>query len=136
KYISRQPAGPGRQGAGLRTGPRGASAGQVERDMERIAVHNFPDRTSLITINPSERRNAICSQTAIDLQQAFQAFDASEQRVAVLTGAGDQAFSAGADVADVPELWRCVPTVGVTTEKPIIVAVSGWCVGGGLTLAT
>lgn len=103
--------------------------------MERIAVQNFPDRTTLITINRPERRNAICSRTAIELQQAFQAFDASGQRVAVLTGAGDQAFSAGADVADVPELWRCVPTVGVTTEKPIIVAVSGWCVGGGLTLA-
>ncbi|MGH8856664.1 MAG: enoyl-CoA hydratase/isomerase family protein, partial [Polaromonas sp.] len=102
--------------------------------MERITVQNFDDGTSLFTINRPERRNAICSKTAIELQLAFAEFDKSDQKVAVLTGAGDAAFSAGADVADVPELWRCVPTVGITTEKPVIAAVAGWCVGGGLIL--
>jgi enoyl-CoA hydratase len=55
--------------------------------------------------------------------------------VAVLTGAGNDAFSAGADVTNLPELWRCVPTVGITTEKPVIAAVGGWCVGGALVVA-
>jgi enoyl-CoA hydratase len=90
---------------------------------------------SVIAINRPEKLNAINKQVAIDLQSAFAAFDRSAQRVAILTGAGGRAFSAGADVTDLPELWRCVPTVGITTEKPIIAAVSGWCIGGGLVMA-
>ncbi len=104
--------------------------------MERITVAHHDDGTTLVTLNRPERKNAICARTAIELQQAFADFDASPtQRVAVLTGAGNDAFSAGADVTDLPELWRCVPTVGIATEKPIIAAVGGWCVGGALVVA-
>ena len=104
--------------------------------MSTILVENFEDGVTLFTINRPERRNAICSKTAFALQQAFAEFDKSEQRVAVITGSGDLAFSAGADVNDVPELWRCIPTVGITTEKPVVAAIGGWCVGGALVLAT
>lgn len=90
---------------------------------------------TIIAINRPEKLNAINMQAAIDLQRAFAEFDRSAQRVAILTGAGGRAFSAGADVTDLPELWRCVPTVGITTEKPIIAAVAGWCIGGGLVMA-
>src|SRR5579864_1637577 len=90
---------------------------------------------SIIAINRPEKLNAINKAVAIELQQAFAAFEASEQRVAVLTGLGGRAFSSGADVTDLPELWRCVPTVGIKTDKPIIAAVSGWCIGGGLVMA-
>ena len=44
---------------------------------------------SIISINRPDRRNAINRQVALDLQSAFAAFDASAQRVAVLTGAGE-----------------------------------------------
>jgi enoyl-CoA hydratase len=90
---------------------------------------------SIISINRPEKLNAINKAVAIELQQAFAAFDRSDQRVAILTGTGGRAFSAGADVTDLPELWRCVPTVGIATEKPIIAAVRGWCIGGGLVMA-
>jgi enoyl-CoA hydratase/carnithine racemase len=90
---------------------------------------------SIIEINRPEKLNAINKAVAVDLQDAFAAFDRGGQRVAILTGAGGRAFSAGADVTDLPELWRCVPTVGVTTGKPIIAAVGGWCIGGGLVIA-
>ena len=90
---------------------------------------------SVIAIDRPEKRNAINKAVAIKLQEAFAAFDRSDQRVAILTGRGGRAFSAGADVTDLPELWRCVPTVGITTDKPIIAAVSGWCIGGGLVMA-
>ena len=90
---------------------------------------------SLIRINRPERLNAISKVVAEALQAAFQAFDASDQRVAILSAAGERAFTAGADVSDLPELWRCVPGVGFTTDKPIIAATSGWCVGGGVVLA-
>src|SRR5215207_10121072 len=90
---------------------------------------------TIVSINRPEKLNAINKAVAIDLQQAFAEFDRSAQRVAVLTGTGERAFSSGADVTDLPELWRCVPTVGIKTEKPIIAAVSGWCIGGGLVMA-
>jgi enoyl-CoA hydratase/carnithine racemase len=89
---------------------------------------------TIIRINRPEKLNAISSAVAIELQQAFQAFDASDQRVAILSAAGDRAFTAGADVTDLPELWRAIPTVGFTTDKPIIAATSGWCVGGGIVM--
>jgi enoyl-CoA hydratase len=90
---------------------------------------------SIISINRPEKLNAINKAVAIELQEAFAAFDRSAQRVAILTGAGGRAFSAGADVTDLPELWRCVPTVGIATDKPIIAAIGGWCIGGGLVVA-
>src|SRR5579862_473846 len=90
---------------------------------------------SVISINRPEKLNAINKAVAIELQQAFAAFDRSAQRVAILTGLGGRAFSSGADVTDLPELWRCVPTVGIKTDKPVIAAVSGWCIGGGLVMA-
>ncbi|MBN3266909.1 enoyl-CoA hydratase [Bordetella bronchiseptica] len=107
----------------------------MSQEDPRLLVKHFDNGVSLFTINRPARRNAICSKTALDLQRAFKEFDQSSQRVAVLTGAGNAAFTAGADVDDVPELWRCIPTVGITTEKPVICAVSGWCVGGGVVLA-
>jgi enoyl-CoA hydratase len=91
---------------------------------------------SIIAIDRPEKLNAINKEVAIELQEAFAAFDRSgAQRVAILTGTGGRAFSAGADVTDLPELWRCVPTVGINTEKPIIAAVAGWCIDGGLVMA-
>lgn len=103
---------------------------------ETISTETPKKGVTVIAINRPQRRNAISRATALELQAAFDAFDHDdEQRAAVLTGMGDDAFSAGADVTDLPELWRCVPTVGITTEKPIIAATAGWCVGGALVVA-
>src|SRR5437763_4298098 len=92
-------------------------------------------QVSVIAIDRPEKLNAINKAVAIELQEAFAAFDRSGQRVAILTGAGGRAFSAGPDVTDLPELWRCVPTVGITTAKPVNAAALGWCIGGGLAMA-
>ncbi len=89
---------------------------------------------SILRINRPEKLNAISSAVAVELQQAMEAFDASEQRVAIISATGDRAFTAGADVSDLPELWRCIPGVGFRTDKPVIAATTGWCVGGGLVL--
>jgi enoyl-CoA hydratase len=91
-------------------------------------------QVSIIRINRPEKLNAISSGVAVELQQAFQAFDASDQRVAILSAAGERAFTSGADVTDLPELWRAIPTVGFATDKPVIAATSGWCVGGGIVM--
>src|ERR1700721_4644721 len=99
--------------------------------LQKVLVENNADGTTLITINRPERRNAICAETALLLQKAFQDFERSPtQRAAVLTGAGNEAFSGGADTGNFPELWRCIPTVGFETNKPIISAVGGGGAGG------
>jgi enoyl-CoA hydratase len=104
--------------------------------MQKVLVENNADGTTLITINRPERRNAICAETALLLQKAFREFEQSaSQKTAVLTGAGNDAFSGGADTGNFPELYRCIPTVGFETTKPIISAVGGWCVGGALVLS-
>ncbi|MBD0417074.1 enoyl-CoA hydratase/isomerase family protein [Oryzicola mucosus] len=99
--------------------------------MSKIEITDH-GKVRLITINRPERSNAVDRQSALDLQAAFQEFEASDMRVAVLTGAGEKAFSAGADIKDPPEIWRIMPTVGFESEKPIICAVHGWCIGGAL----
>src|SRR5258707_4856265 len=86
---------------------------------------------SIIRINRPERLNAINQDVAVELQRAFKAFDTDDdKRVAVLSSVGDRAFSSGADVSNLPELWRAIPTVGYDTEKPIIAATTGWVIGG------
>ncbi len=102
--------------------------------MNVVTVDHRSNGVSLIAINRPERKNAICADTALQLQSAFAHFDRSAQRVAIITGTGNEAFSSGADVTRLPELWRCIPTVGIQTDKPIIAAVGGWCVGGALVL--
>jgi enoyl-CoA hydratase len=91
----------------------------------------------LIRIDRPARRNAIDSATAEALHDAFLAFEAApDERVAVLAG-DDTAFSAGADLQDLPRLRPSGP-LGATRlhlSKPVIAAVEGWCVAGGLELA-
>lgn len=101
--------------------------------MSNVVVEKH-DLVTLFTLNRPDKRNAICKDTALELQAAFAEFDASAQRVAIITGAGDQAFSAGADLSYPPELWRCIPTVGIQTDKPIIAATAGWVVGGAMVM--
>jgi enoyl-CoA hydratase len=90
---------------------------------------------SVIRINRPERLNAIGQTVAVEMQQAFLAFDADpDKRVAILSATGTRAFSSGADVNDLPELWRAIPNVGFQTDKPSIAATSGWVVGGGIVM--
>ncbi len=90
---------------------------------------------SIIRINRPDRLNAINQAVAVEIQQAFKAFDANpDKRVAVLSSVGDRAFSSGADVSDLPELWRSIPTIGYDTEKPIIAATTGWVIGGAIVM--
>ncbi len=95
------------------------------------------DAVLVIRIDQPQARNAINSETAERLHDAFVAFDADESaRVAVLTGDTD-AFCAGANLRDLPRLRDSGP-LGPTRldlSKPVIAAVEGWCVAGGVELA-
>ncbi|MGE4241775.1 enoyl-CoA hydratase/isomerase family protein [Ramlibacter sp.] len=101
--------------------------------MSQILIEHI-GKVTLFTINRPQRKNAICKETALELQAGFKEFQASDQLVAVITGAGNDAFSAGADVSNLPELWRCIPGGGFFTDKPVIAATAGWCVGGAMVL--
>ncbi|MET7994680.1 crotonase/enoyl-CoA hydratase family protein [Amycolatopsis sp. NPDC005232] len=99
---------------------------------------------TIVTIDRPERRNAVDRATAEALADAFRAFDADEDAsVAVLQGAGGT-FCAGADLKAVSEGRgnRTEPSgdgpMGPTRlrlTKPVIAAVSGHAVAGGLELA-
>lgn len=104
--------------------------------MTKEAVsYRSESRIATITIERPEKRNALNPAVVRELEAAWHRFNASEDRAAVLTARGDQAFSVGADLQDVPkDMWRCVPGVGVDVAKPIVAAVAGWCVGGGFIL--
>ncbi len=96
-----------------------------------IVTYTSEDRVATITINRADRMNALNEAVIVGLQEAWQTFEAGDDRVAVIHAAGDRAWSVGADVKDPPrEMWQGVPSVGATVSKPVIAAVHGWCIGG------
>jgi len=100
-----------------------------------VVLYESSDDIATITLNRPEKRNAMSEEVCVLLREAWQRFASSDDRVAILTGAGEVAFTGGADLVDTPKaFWQCVPGLGVPVEKPIIAALSGWCVGGGVVL--
>jgi enoyl-CoA hydratase len=98
----------------------------------------------IITINRPEQRNAINMAVVDGLHSAFNAFEADPSaRVAILTGAGERAFCAGADLVDMP--WKGAgspppgffPVIGqgLRVTKPSIAAVNGFAYAGGWMFA-
>ena len=110
----------------------------MNTDSKDAVTYRSKDRIATITIDRAERMNRIDAAVVEGLHQAWRRFMASEEdRVAILTGAGDKAFTAGADLKSPPNnLYRAIPGVGVAVDKPVIGAVAGWVVGGGMVLTT
>ena len=96
-------------------------------------LYDSRDGIAEITINRPEKYNILTHEVVADLHDAWVCFNESSDRVAILTGAGDKAFTAGANLKDIPhDLGRAVPGGGVKVDKPVIVATAGAVVGGGL----
>ena len=110
-------------------------------------------RITYVTINRPERLNALHPPANAELHDAFNKFnDDPNAWVAILTGAGERAFSAGNDLRytaerdqgehggqDASVRYARVPFGGITSNfecwKPMIAAVNGYALGGGLEVA-
>ncbi|HEY0810803.1 MAG TPA: enoyl-CoA hydratase-related protein [Longimicrobiales bacterium] len=105
------------------------------------------DAIAVITINRPDKLNALNADTVNELRSALeQVASDNNTRAVILTGAGEKSFVAGADIA---ELARMNPLSGIevsrqgqdtfrfmeTMRKPVIAAVNGFALGGGLELA-
>jgi E-phenylitaconyl-CoA hydratase len=111
-----------------------------------IDVETLEEGIVVITINRPEKRNALDEDHYEALSAAWQRVrDDAAIRVAIVTGAGDKAFSAGADLksfvprrAALSEVWltqkQPLLNRGLEIWKPVIAAVNGHCVAGGMTL--
>jgi enoyl-CoA hydratase/carnithine racemase len=95
---------------------------------------------AVLTIDRPLRRNAIDAAAAERFREGLREFEADEgARVLILTGAGGEAFCAGADLKamnlDVSHPDGPMGPTRLTPAKPAIAAVDGWCLAGGVELA-
>src|SRR3989449_4971230 len=120
-------------------------ANQLSRSYETILVERR-ERVAIITINRAEKRNALNIQTRTEGVAALDELGTDESvRVVIITGAGDKAFIAGADIAEFAErtaitqrevmLERSLFNAIDGFPKPIIAMVNGYCLGGGCEVA-
>ena len=108
--------------------------------------YEVKDKIAEITIDRQEVRNALDLETIQEIGDILgDVRDNKEVWVAIITGAGEKAFSAGADLAKLPTqlaeagrpLIDLVPGImaGINIWKPLIAAVNGLALGGGLEIA-
>jgi len=116
-------------------------------------IYETEDHVTTITLDRPEVHNSISRETSDELQIAWKTFrDDDDALVAIITGAGDKAFSAGWDLNDAAALhdigtyeqyrqsiYNCEGYCGYTKRadifKPIIAAVNGYCFAAGLETA-
>jgi len=103
------------------------------------------DRVAILTINRPDKRNALNQPTRDEILLALDELQKTESRVLVITGAGDKAFIAGADIGEFEgrtaltqrEVMKQRRIFDAVEEfpKPVIAMINGFCLGGGMEFA-
>lgn len=109
-------------------------------------IYEVKDRVAYITINRPDAMNAMDADVYAELSKAWiDVRDNPDVWVAIITGAGEKAFTAGADLKSMitrtpekAEFWLTQKDMilnrGLEVWKPVIAAVNGYCLAGGMTL--
>src|SRR5581483_6316100 len=118
-----------------------------------VILYDVADGIATITLNRPERLNALNPELMDAIQETMIRFrDDTDARVAILTGAGDRAFCAGADlrafddraqtgaatISEQPLAGMAPPSFqlgSLEVWKPVIAAINGWCLAGVAELA-
>lgn len=115
--------------------------------MADVIKVEMSERLATITLNRPEALNALNAKMLSELTMAFEHLSmAADVGAIILTGAGDKAFAAGADIKDMAglngmemqrfsEKGRRLGDVMATCSKPVIAAINGYALGGGCELA-
>lgn len=124
------------------------SVGQFGNGEYRDLLVERRDEVLVVRFNRPRQRNAMRLELRRELIQCLLGAESDESVTAiVITGAGDVAFSAGADLEELAvrtsvsemgraaELRRELPRVAETLGKPTVAAINGLCIGGGLEFA-
>ncbi len=115
--------------------------------MYKTLIYEKKDNIGVLTINRPEKLNALSNELIEELGMLLDAVEADQEiRVLVMTGAGDKAFVAGADIQELVDRDALVGRKVSRTRQgifsrienlpiPVIAAVNGYALGGGLELA-
>ena len=119
---------------------------EMSTDYQFLVVERR-EAVAIVSINRPDKLNALNAATVAEVRRAFESLrDDESVRAIILTGTGEKAFIAGADIA---ELATMTPLTGIdvsragqdtlriieTMAKPVIAAVNGFALGGGLEFA-
>ncbi|TXT57459.1 MAG: enoyl-CoA hydratase-isomerase [Candidatus Thorarchaeota archaeon] len=114
---------------------------------EEVVLYSVDSSIATITINRPKKYNALNSEVVKSLHEAFnKAEDDQDVRVIILTGAGEKAFAAGADIGEfqdkdgntvlpLAENGQNLCKFIESMSKPVIAAVNGFALGGGCEIA-
>ena len=109
-------------------------------------IYEVRDKVARITLNRPEVMNAMDAEVYAQLSKAWEDVrDNPDVWIAVITGAGERAFTAGADLKSLipqrrerADFWltqkNMILNRGLEVWKPVIAAVNGYCLAGGMTL--
>ncbi|MDH4219219.1 MAG: enoyl-CoA hydratase-related protein [Candidatus Aminicenantes bacterium] len=115
--------------------------------MYKTLIYEKTDNIGVLTINRPDKLNAISNELTEELKQLLDEIEKDEElRVMLITGAGDKAFVAGADIKELVDRDALVGRKVSRTRQdlfsrienlpaPVIAAVNGYALGGGLELA-